>query len=235
MVITGAVTFSEGFWVIPAAPFFLPEGLEKVVGQLSFGVSDGQNSVFYGVTVLSLLVMLSAIHWSTFAALSQSGKPAAGVRFLLALGALGALMGVPPLVISPVSAVPAEAGDRRAILTAALLFGLALFAEPLIAAIADFPAMVVPVLVGSGFLLLLAALQDCPLSENALERRAEVLAISALVLLLPLTGNFATALGTALIGYTLFMGMAGRVRQVAGIVWFISGIFALYYVYGSMF
>ncbi len=235
MVITGAVTFSEGFWVIPSAPFFLPEGLEKVVGQLSFCVSDVQNSVFYGVTVLSLLVMLSAIHWSTFAALSRSGKPAEGVRVLLALGALGALVGVPPLVISPVSAVPTEAGGRRAILTAALLFTLALFGEPIIAAVADFPALVVPVLVGSGFCLLLAALQDCPLSENALERRAEVLAISVLVLLLPLTGNFATALGASLIGYTLFMGMSGRVRQVAGIVWFISGIFALYYVYGSMF
>ena len=235
MVVTGAVTFSEGFWVIPAAPFFLPEGLEKVVGQLSLGVSDAQNSAFYCVTVLSLLVMLSAIHWSTFTALSRAGKTVEGVRFLFALGTLGALCGVPPLVISPVSAVPAEGNGRRGLLAAALLFVGALFCEPIIAAMAAFPAMAVPVLVGSGFLLLLAAVQDCPLSENALERRAEVLAISVLVLLLPLTGNFATALGSSLIGYALFMSMAGKFRQVAGIVWLISGIFALYYVYGSLF
>jgi AGZA family xanthine/uracil permease-like MFS transporter len=61
------------------------------------------------------------------------------------------------------------------------------------------------------------------------------LAISVLVLLLPLTGNFATALGSSLIGYALFMSMAGNFRQVAGMVWLISGIFALYYVYGSLF
>ena len=235
MVITGAVTFSEGFWVIPAAPFFLPEGLEKVLGQLSLGVSDAQNSAFYLVTVLSLLAMLSAIHWSTFSALSRAGKPAEGVRFLFALGTLGALCGVPPLVISPVSAVSAEGNGRRGVWAAALLFAGNYSPEPIIAVMADFPAMAVPVLVGSGFLLLLAALPDCPLSENVLERRAEVLAISVLVLLLPLTGNFATALGISLIGYTLFMSMAGKFRQVTRIVWLISGIFALYYVYGSMF
>ena len=33
MVATGLVTFVEGFWVIPAAPFFLPTGLDKAVGQ----------------------------------------------------------------------------------------------------------------------------------------------------------------------------------------------------------
>lgn len=235
MTVTGAVTFSEGFWVIPAAPFFLPEGLDKVMGQLSFGPVDAQNTAFYGVTVLSLLIMLSAIHWSTFAALSRAGKSTEGVRFLFALGALGALVGVPPLVVSPASAVPLEGDSRRGLLAAALLLGLALFGEPIIAAIADFPAMVVPVLVGSGFILLMAALQGCPFSANVLERRAEMLSISVLVLLLPLTGNFATALGSSLIGYALFMSMAGRFRQVAGIIWLISGIFALYYVYGSMF
>lgn len=235
MAVTGAVTFSEGFWVIPVAPFFLPEGLDKVMGQLSFWTADARNTAFYGVTVLSLLVMLSAIHWSTFAALSRAGKPAEGVCFLFVLGALGALMGVPPLVISPASAVSLEGESRRGLLAAPLLLGLALFSEPIIAAIADFPAMVVPVLVGSGFILLLTAVQACPFSANALERRAEVLSISVLVLLLPLTGNFATALGTSLLGYTLFMSMAGRFRQVTGFVWLISGIFALYYIYGSMF
>jgi len=234
MMATGAITFVEGFWVIPAAPFFLPEGMDRVMGQLNLAPAD-DNSAFYYVTVLSLLVMLSAIHWSTFVSLSRAGKPAEGVRFLFALGILGALAGVPPLVVSPVSAVPAEGDGRRALLAAALLFCLALFGEPIIAAIADFPAMVVPVLVGSGFCLLLAAVQGCPFSADVLVRRAEVLAISVLVLLLPLTGNFATALGHSLIGYTLFMVMAGRGRQVAGIVWLMSGIFALYYVYGSMF
>ena len=236
MVVTGAVTFLEGFWVIPAAPFFLPEGLDKVMGQLSLSLVDVRDEAFFGVTVLSLLVMLSAIHWSTFTALAKAEAPADGVRFLFALGAAGALCGVPPLVISPASA--ALQGGRRgrwALGAAAFVFVLALFGEPIIAAIADFPAMLVPVLVGSGFCLLLSVLQHCPWSENAVKRRAEALTVSILVLLLPLSGNFATALGASLIGYGLFMSMAGCFRQVAGMIWLISGVFALYYIYGSMF
>ena len=237
MAVTGAVTFAEGFWIVPAAPFFLPEGLDKVLGQLSFSVSDAKEMTFAGVTVFSLLVMLSAMHWSTFQVMAPKGtNVAAGVRFLFFMGAAGALCGVPPLVISPATAVTAVGqGGRRTLLTASFVLGLALFAEPLVAAMADFPAMMVPVLVGSGFWLLLAVWQYCPLAVNTVERRAEVLAVSLLTLLLPLSGNFATALGASFIGYALFMGMAGRFKQVAGIVWVISGVFALYYIYGSMF
>jgi AGZA family xanthine/uracil permease-like MFS transporter len=112
---------------------------------------------------------------------------------------------------------------------------LALFSEPIIASAAEFPAMAVPVLAGSGFCLLLKTLNHCPLSEQKEVQRAEVLAFSVLVLLLLLTGDFAMALGSSLIGYALFMSVSGRFRQVAGSVWLISGIFALYYVYGSMF
>ena len=236
MVAVGMVTFVEGFWVIPEAPFFLPEGLDKVIGQLSFSVPDAKGRVFYGVTVFSLLVLLSAVHWSTFASLSRAGKPAEGVRFLFVLGAAGAVCGVPPLVVSPVSAAGSMSQNGRKTLgTVVLFFALALFSEPIIASAAEFPAMAVPVLAGSGFYLLLNTLKHCPLSEQKEEQRAEVLAVSVLVLLLFLSGDFATALGTSIIGYALFMSVSGRFRQVAGSVWLISGIFALYYVYGSMF
>lgn len=233
MLITGLVTFAEGFWVIPAAPFFLPEGLLKSAGQLSLAGDSVQDNMFCMVTVLSLSVMLSAMHWSTVAALTEANGQAKAVKSLFALGTVGAWLGVPPLVISPTTA--AGAGSRAGALTAAAILVLALFCEPILAAIADFPAMVVPVLVGSGFLLLLEALKSCPLAEAEAEKRAEVLAVSAMVLLLSLTGNFATALGSAVMGYALFMAMAGKAWQVTKIIWLISGIFALYYIYGSMF
>ncbi len=235
MLLTGGVTFAEGFWVIPAAPFFLPEGLLGAAGQLLLLLDNGmQDSAFYMITVFSLGVMLSAIHWSTVTAFAGQEEAAKKVKMLFAVGAVGAWLGVPPLVVSPTTA----AGDRESptgiFVTVAILV-LALFCEPVLAAVADFPAMLVPVLAGSGFLLLLDALKACPLPAEGDERQAAVLTTCILVLLLPLTGNFATALGSALIGYTLFMCMAGKVRQVAKIIWLISGIFVLYYIYGSIF
>lgn len=238
MTVTGLVTFGEGFWVIPAAPFFLPAGLDKVAGQLNFATASSQETAFFVITVLSLTVMLSVIHGSTSRAFCREKEISAGVKKLFILGALGALCGSSPLVASPASAAKAEAEDsRRAVLAAGVVLALALFCEPIIAAFADFPAMVVPVLAGSGFLLLLETVKTCPLAQTEAEtsQRAEVLAVTVMVLLLSLTGNFATALGSAVIGYVLFMTMAGKARQVTKIIWLISGIFALYYSYGSMF
>lgn len=236
MAVTGVITFGEGFWVIPTAPFFLPEGLEKVIGQLSFTLGSAKETVFFWITVLSLAVMLGSIHGSTLTAFSRDGKPADRFKHLFALGTLGALCGVAPLVIMPASAAIGEAEKgRRAILSASAVLVLALFCEPLIAAIADFPALVVPVVTGSGFFLLLEALEHCPLAGERQVRRAELLAVSVLVLLLSLTGNFATALGASFLGYALFMTMAGRARQVTGVIWLLSGIFALYFIYGSVF
>jgi len=128
-----------------------------------------------------------------------------------------------------------KAKNRAGVFMAAAIFAAALFCEPILAAIADFPAMVVPVLVGTGLLLLLETLSFCPLADNEAERRAEMLAVTIMVLLLPLTGNFATALGSSVIGYVLSMSMAGKGRQVTGVIWLISGIFTLYYIYGSIF
>jgi len=234
MVLTGSVTFAEGFWVIPAAPFFLPEGLLDAAGQLSLLLDSPQDSAFCMVTVLSLSVMLSAIHWSTVTAFAGQDAAAKKVKMLFAAGAVGSWFGVPPLVVSPTTAAGDRGSSAGSFVTVVLLT-LALFCEPVLAAVADFPAMVVPVLAGGGFLLLLDALKSCPLSVDGEERQAEVLTACILVLLLPLTGNFATALGSALIGYALFMSMAGKARQVAKIIWLLSGIFALYYIYGSIF
>ena len=234
MLITGGATFAEGFWVIPAAPFFLPAGLADSAGQLLLLADSPQENMFFCVTIVSLGVMLSAVHWSTATALAGQKGINRQVKLLFALDAAGALWGVPPLVISPTTALPGEP-RRSGVLMAVVILVVALFCEPILAAIADFPAMVVPVLVGSGFLLLLDTLRYCPLAADDVIRRAELLAVSLMVLLLLLTGNFATALGTSVIGYALFMSMAGKARQVSGFMWLIGSIFVLYYIYGSMF
>lgn len=203
MLVTAIATLWEGFWAVPAAPFFQPEGLQKVAGMLALSFPE-QDGGFYGLTVLSLTVMLSVIHACTWSALAKGQKTVDGVKALLAFNALGAWTGMTPLVISPAAAASREAvSSRRAGLVAAAVLALALLCEPLLAALADFPAMLVPVLVGGGVLLLLETLQDCPLSAEENQRRRELLTVLVLVVLLPLTGDFAVAIGTAAFVYAL--------------------------------
>lgn len=210
MAVTGLATFVEGFWIIPAAPFFAPEGLDKVAGMLSFGVAE-QETGFFWSTVISLVVMLSAIHAGTWTALAKGNSLSAGVKSLLAFNALGALSGTTPLVISPATVVAREAAKpKRAGFVAAGVLGVAWFCEPIIAAIADFPAMVVPVLVGGGLLMLLETLQDCPLSSREDIRRRELLSVLVMVLLLPLTGDFAVSSAVAFLVYLLGMSVSGK-------------------------
>ena len=201
MLVTAVSTLVEGFWIIPDEPFFQPEGLQKVAGMLALPSDD---VVFYWLTVVSLTVMLSAIHVSTWAVLLKGQQHATGVRGVFLFNALGALLGVTPLVLSPAAMANREvASAKRAGLVAASVLALALFCEPVLAAIADFPAMIVPVLVGGGFLLLLEALQDCPMTvEKSLPRR-DWLTVMVLVIMLPLTGDFAAAIGMAAIIYAL--------------------------------
>lgn len=210
MAVTGTITFVEGFWIIPAAPFLAPEGLDKVAGMLSFGV-PGQEMFFFWGTAVSLMVMLSAIHLGTWTTFAKDADLAAGVKSLLAFNALGALAGAMPLVISPASAAGQEAATaKRSGFVAAGVLAAALFCEPLIAAIADFPAMLVPVLVGGGLMLALAALQDCPFSSRDGLQRSEWLSMLVMVLLLPLTGDFAVALVAAFMVYLLGMSVRGK-------------------------
>ena len=203
MLVTAVATLAEGFWIIPAAPFFQPEGLQKVSGMLALP-SAGADAAFYGLTVFSLAVMLSVIHASSWTALLKGQQVAAGVKRLLLFNALGALLGMTPLVLSPVVAANREAARaKRAGLVAAAVLALALFCEPVLAAIADFPAMVVPVLVGGGFLLLLEALRDYPMTAGDTLQRRDLLTVLVMVMILSLTGDFAAAIGTAAIIYAL--------------------------------
>ncbi len=210
LAVTGVATFVEGFWIIPAAPFYAPEGLDKVAGMLSFGGAE-QETGFFWSTVISLVVMLSAIHAGTWTVLAKGNSLSAGVKSLLAFNALGALAGTTPLVISPATVVAREAiKPKQAGFVAAGMLGLALFCEPIIAAIADFPAMVVPVLVGGGLLLMLETLQECPFSSREDIRRRELLSMLVMVLMLPLTGDFAVASAAAFMVYLLGMSVKGK-------------------------
>ena len=68
MVFTLAATFLEGFWVIPAAPFFLPEGLENSFGRLTCMAGTDKELWLIILTSLCLPVCLSAVNGSSIMA-----------------------------------------------------------------------------------------------------------------------------------------------------------------------
>ncbi|MBQ5502367.1 MAG: hypothetical protein IIT82_06625, partial [Selenomonas sp.] len=157
-----------------------------------------------------------------------------GAGTLSALGLIGALLGTTPLAVAPTSAASHGAAGRYVTGGAAAVLLLALFIEPLAAAWADFPAMTVPVLVGSGFLLILRLSREIPLAADENTRRAELMSITVMTLLLPLAHNFATALGAGIWGYIIFMVFAGRARDISRCMVAGGALFAFYFAY-SMF
>ncbi len=237
MAFTLAATLLEGFWVIPAAPFFLPGGLDVSLGQLRFMSDTPQQMSLFWLTSLCLPLWLGTINTSSLLAFVPGRKQDAGWQassLLSAVSVGGALLGTTPLTIAPASAA-GRGGTGPGVTAGALTVLLAaLFSEPVVAAWADFPAMAVTVLVGSGLVILLRLSRQVPLSPDQTKRRAELMTIAVLVLLLPLTNNFATALGAGLIGYSIFMFCAGKARELSCSLGVLSLLFAGCFAY-SMF
>ena len=237
MAFTLAATLLEGFWVIPAAPFFLPEGLDTSVGQLTGAAGTDKELWLFGLTSLCLPVCLGTINASSIMAFAPAAgrqQQCKGAGTLSALGIIGALLVTTPLAVAPTVAASQGAAGRYVTGGAAAVLLLALFMEPLAAAWADFPAMTVPVLVGSGFLLILRLSREIPLSAGEDTRRAELMSITVMTLLLPLAHNFATALGAGIWGYIIFMVFAGRARDISRCMVAGGALFAFYFAY-SMF
>ena len=237
MVFTLAATFLEGFWVIPAAPFFLPEGLENSFGRLTCMAGTDKELWLIILTSLCLPVCLSAVNGSSIMAFApdiDKSKQCQGAGLLSMMSLLGALLGTTPLAVAPTSAAGQGKDSRYVTGGAVAVLLMALFIEPLAASWADFPAMAVPVLVGSGFWLLLRLSREVPLAADEDTRRAELLTIVIMVLLLPLAHNFATALGAGCTGYILFMVFAGKIRELSKFMLAMGALFVFYFAY-SMF
>lgn len=229
MVITALVAFGEGFWALPEAPGFLPEGLDAVALQLTLAPErDGDCLRLLG-TGLTLLLALLSLNEGVLAASRES---AAGHRPRVCVWAgslVAACAGALPLALSPLSVVMQRAGGQRgrSALAAAVVLGLAFFLEPVLQAMADFPAMAVPVLVVGGLLILepvLAAAGDVLASHSA--------GLSALLtlLLIPLAGDLATGLGTGILTYAGGEILAGRGRAVGWPLYGLAFVFLVYFL-----
>ena len=202
------LTWAEGFWEIPAAPFLQPElALPLMAGGQD--TLDVPAAIGLGITLLIALTVESA------AVLSAEGerppaKPDVPLARLFAISGIGSLLGAFPLSIAPISAALPAAEERRiggipatAMGTALLLF-LLLPCAPLLAALAEFPAAPALTLAVLGLMLLRRALVQLQRAKRLTLCDAAVLAVFVLA-----SYDLRTGLALALLTWVLLMTAGG--------------------------
>lgn len=225
-LVTALLSLAEGFWIVPPAPFYLPEGLDRAAG-LFLRAGEGEVAALTGAAAAFpwLVAVLLLTSWGTIAALfprlgrgdgaASGGVSAAsekaGLRGVLsvlaAVNVLAALAGVLPLMASRLSALAGREGARRPrafACGACAIFALLLFAAPLSRELVSFPAALVLLALAAGLSLLRRARLP---RLRLVEERAAVL---SLVLIVPLTYDIALGLSLSLIAYVLLRQLARR-------------------------
>ena len=229
-LLIAGLTFVEGFWILPVAPGLLPEGLEKIVGQLSFGgVWAGAHLLDFFLLGLAMFLAVTSESWCLWQGLPQGeDSPLPVLRGLAGFSLVGAFLGCLPLSLSPLSVVGWEAGGHKGrTVTAALVALAALWLmEPVLAELASFPALTVPLLVLPGGMLIRRQLEDfCPGSLEV----EEFLPGLAGAMLMALSFNIAAGVGAGLIARVLLFAAAGRGREIFPLEVGSAILFAIYF------
>ncbi len=229
MLFVAIYSLAEGFWIIPAAPFSLPEGLDRTsfqfllaTGWETIPVGDVANLAFF-----LLLFLLLDVRGSQEVLLEAGAEEKQrGRRAVYGVSALGALLGAPPLTFAPETAAAKAMGlTRRAGFIAAALLLLLLLIIPTLRELASFPAMLVPGLVG-GALSLWGQVRLTAFDFS------EGVTAGLLMLLLPLTKNIALSLGLGFLAFAFLKVMAGKQAEVPFVLRFFAAASLLYAVYG---
>lgn len=230
MLFVGGCSLLEGFWIIPAAPFSLPEGLDRTA--LQFLLATGWETLPLGDVVnlafFLLLFLLLEVRGSQEALCAEASpeKKRRGRRALYGVSLLGAIFGAPPLSFAPETAAARQLGlSRRSGLLAAGLLLLLLFLTPTLRELASFPAMLAPGLAGAALSLLeRVRFSGFDFSEGV--------TAGLLMLLLPLTRNIALSLGLGFLAFAFLKVMAGKQAEVPLLLRILAAASLLYAVYG---
>ena len=215
LVLTALLSFIEGFWIVPPAPFYAPEGLDRAAGLfLLAGDGDAQALGVMATVAPWLFLALLLTFYGRWQALGTgrdvpTKKPLCVVCIL---NLLAALLGMTPMTAAPESALAGESGQAHPhayALGAAAGLAFLLSAAPLAKELASFPAMLVPCVIFAGLLLLARARFDWAGADLA-ERTAAVV----LCVLVPLTYDMALGLAVAVAAYVFLKVLAGRTADV---------------------
>ena len=137
----------------------------------------------------------------------------------------GALTGTSTVTSYIESAAGVAAGARTGLsnIVVAALFLLAAFCAPLATAIPGYATAPALILVG--------ALMTESIARVEWKEFSEALPAFVTILAMPLTFSIATGLSLGLISYTLVKVAAGKFRQVSPLLWILTVLFILRYIY----
>jgi adenine/guanine/hypoxanthine permease len=137
----------------------------------------------------------------------------------------GALTGTSTVTSYIESASGVAAGARTGLgnILIAALFLLATFCSPL--------ATAIPAFATAPALILVGALMTQSIARIEWREFSEALPAFITTLAMPLTFSIATGLSLGLICYTVVKVAAGKLREVSGLIWVLTALFILRYIY----
>ena len=222
MGIVTALTWAEGFWEIPAAPFLQPDILTTAFVLTAPDAGDFLSAAALGLTLLFTLAVESTVVLSARTDAEDLRTEQGTLSRLFAVSGFGALIGSLPLSIAPISAVlPAREGAPYlcGIPPTAWIFSLFLFlllpCAPLLQAVSEFPAAPAVALAVLGLMLLLRALAVLSSLHEPLTLR-ESAVIAAFLLA---AYDIKTGLTAALLAWMLLTAVCGERCRIARGTW----------------
>lgn len=222
MGIVTVLTWAEGFWEIPAAPFLQPDILTTAFVLTAPDAGDFLSAAALGLTLLFTLAVESTVVLSARTDAEDLRTEQGTLSRLFAVSGFGALIGSLPLSIAPISAVlPAREGAPYlcGIPLTAWIFSLFLFlllpCAPLLQAVSEFPAAPAVALAVLGLMLLLRALAVLSSLHEPLTLR-ESAVIAAFLLA---AYDIKTGLTAALLTWMLLTAVCGERRRIARGTW----------------
>ena len=226
MLLIALLTWAEGFWEIPAAPFLAPD-----VISLPFVLILPQTDLCTAASLgLTLLFALLIENTAVLAVQTDTTKDTHLLAGLFTVSSCAALIGAFPLTAAPISAaLPAEKEPRRiagiprtALLSALLLLAL-LPCAPLLTALADFPAVPAIALAIMGLMLLVRGLRMLRSTVNISMREGAVIATFILA-----AYDIKTGLTLALFTWTLLT--AARGDYAPRMTWGLTVLFSVFFL-----
>ena len=222
MGIVTVLTWAEGFWEIPAAPFLQPDILTTAFVLTAPDAGDFLSAAALGLTLLFTLAVESTVVLSARTDAEDLRTEQGTLSRLFAVSGFGALIGSLPLSIAPISAVlPAHEGAPYlcGIPLTAWIFSLFLFlllpCAPLLQAVSEFPVAPAVALAVLGLMLLLRALAVLSSLHEPLTLR-ESAVIAAFLLA---AYDIKTGLTAALLTWMLLTAVCGERRRIARGTW----------------
>ena len=217
MGIIAALTWLEGFWEIPAAPFLQPD---LTPAALALTLPQPDTLVPAATLGMILLLTLAAESSIVLAAHADAKDPQTDQRTLARLfgaSSAAALLGALPMSIAPVSAVlPVHKEERHiagiplTVCFSTLFLLLLVPCAPLLQAIADFPAAPAVALAVLGLMLLMQGLASLRHADESIGLRES--AVFAAFLLAAF--DIRTGLTAALLLWTLLTAARGERRRI---------------------